>query len=348
MESLYRRFIHAWEAKLCFRATNRTVRPFDWGVDWVNGWPQALRYPQNGHSPYAYFQMLNEKAIHESGEFFGYTVPRDFHLEDQTLRFTSPVVTPHHENNTVAAQWFPAEPRFARGRRAAIVLPHWNAQPSQHVGLCKGLAKLGISALRLSLPYHDIRMPKELQRADYAVSSNIGRTIDATRQAVIDARCLVDWLATQGYERLGIVGTSLGSCYAFLTSAHEPRLKVNVYNHCSTYFADVVWTGLSTRHIREGIEGSIDLEQLRESWMAISPVSYMDRYAAHAKKSLFIYTRYDTTFLPELSEDVIRRVRSSGIDNRVLVLPCGHYTLGMSPFKFIDGYHICSFLLRHL
>jgi hypothetical protein len=105
---------------------------------------------------------------------------------------------------------------------------------------------------------------------------------------------------------------------------------------------------LSTRHIREGIEGSIDLEQLRESWMAISPVSYMDRYAAHAKKSLFIYTRYDTTFLPELSEDVIRRVRSSGIDNRVLVLPCGHYTLGMSPFKFIDGYHICSFLLRHL
>ena len=348
MESLYRRFIHAWEAKLCFRATNRVVRPFDWGLDWVQGWPHAQRHPRNGHDPYAYMRLLNELAVRDSHEFFGYSPPRDFRLEGATLRFTSPVTTPYPENNTGAARWFPADPRFARGRRAVIVLPHWNAQPSQHIALCKGLAKLGVAALRLSLPYHDSRMPPELERADYAVSSNVGRTIDATRQAVIDARCLVDWLETQGYERVGIVGTSLGSCYAFLTSAHEPRLKVNVYNHCSTYFADVVWTGLSTRHIREGIEGAIGLDQLRESWMAISPVSYMERYAAHAKKSLFIYTRYDTTFLPELSEDVIRRVRQSGMDSKVLLLPCGHYTLGMTPFKFIDGYHICSFFLRHL
>ena len=40
------------------------------------------------------------------------------------------------------------------------------------------------SVLRISLPYHDRRMPPELTRADYAVSANIGRTIDATRQAV--------------------------------------------------------------------------------------------------------------------------------------------------------------------
>ena len=86
-----------------------------------------------------------------------------------------------------------------------------------------GLAKLGVSALRLSLPYHDYRMPPELNRADYAVSSNIGRTIDATRQAVIDTRCCADWLQQQGYESIGLVGTSLGSCYAFLASVHDPN-----------------------------------------------------------------------------------------------------------------------------
>ena len=37
--------------------------------------------------------------------------------------------------------------------------------------------RFGISALRLSKPYHDIRRPAELERSDYAVSSNIGRTI---------------------------------------------------------------------------------------------------------------------------------------------------------------------------
>ena len=29
------------------------------------------------------------------------------------------------------------------------------------------------------MPYHDIRMPAEIGRADYAVSANIGRTLDA-------------------------------------------------------------------------------------------------------------------------------------------------------------------------
>ena len=118
------------------------------------------------------------------------------------LRFTSAVETPYPENNRVHAQFFPAQGRLAPERRgtrkvAALVLPHWNASATQHNALCAGLAKLGIAALRLSLPYHDYRMPAELERADYAVSANVARTIDATRQAVIDTRSCVDWLTAR-------------------------------------------------------------------------------------------------------------------------------------------------------
>jgi hypothetical protein len=180
------------------------------------------------------------------------------------------------------------------------------------------------------------------------VSANIARTIDATRQAVIDTRSAMDWLETQGFGSAGIVGTSLGSCYAFLASVHDPRMRVNVYNHCSTYFADVVWEGLSSRHIRQSIEPHVTLEQLRDAWMAISPPHYIDRYSRLNKKTLFIYTRYDTTFPTHLSEQVIRKARELGFDHKAVVLPCGHYTLGETPFKFIDGYHICTFLKRHL
>src|SRR5438093_674681 len=150
--------------------------------------------------------------------------------------------TPQPENDTVYCRYFPS-----RSRRAAVlVLPQWNADPEGHVGLCRLLAWAGMSALRLSLPYHDRRMPPELHRADYIVSANVARTVQVCRQAVLDARRAVHWLAAQGYDRIGILGTSLGSCLALLTTAHEPLVRAEALNHISPHFADVVLRGVST------------------------------------------------------------------------------------------------------
>ncbi|HWF09516.1 MAG TPA: hypothetical protein VG297_13695 [Bryobacteraceae bacterium] len=344
VKTWYERRMNAWEMDLATRSTDRVVRPFDWGLDWTAGWP----VDSDERDPESRIRELNRLAIENSAEFFAYKPPSDFRIENSRVRFTSAVATPYPENNTVEARYFPANPRFKRGPKAVVVLPHWNASAQQHVALCQGIARLGISAVRISLPYHDRRMPAGLTRADYAVSANIGRTIDATRQAVIDVRSCFDWLQQVGYTDLGIVGTSLGSCYAFLAAAHDERIRVNVFNHCSTYFGDVVWTGLSSRHIRQGIETQIDIDGLRAAWDCISPVHYMDRFAALAKRSFFLYTTYDTTFLPEFSRQVLQHIRKRGVDHKLVVMPCGHYTLGESPFKFIAGYKICSFLKRNL
>lgn len=343
--SRYRTWMDDWENALCFRATDRVVRPFDYGLDWTQNWPCARAFPLNGHGPVEYIDELNRRAVERSEEFFSYAIPGDFRFKDGSLLFTSPVRTPSAENNRGHAVWFPAR---ERNGKAVVVLPHWNAKLPQHNALCAGLQRLGISTLRLSLPYHDSRTPAGLSRADYAVSSNICRTIDAARQAAIDTRCCFDWLEQQGYTRFGVVGTSLGSCYAFLASAHDARIRVNVFNHCSTYFADPVWEGLSTRHIRESLEGNVDLETLRRLWLCISPPSYWDLFTKQAKRSKFIYTRYDTTFPVHLSEEVIEGARRRAWDHDVCVLPCGHYTMGEFPFKYLAGYQICSFLKRNL
>ncbi|MEQ1886020.1 MAG: alpha/beta hydrolase family protein [Bryobacteraceae bacterium] len=348
MRSLYAKWMYDWEDRLCSRATDRVVRPFEWGLEWTGNWPVAQENPHDGHDEETYLRLLNQAALADTDKFYSYTPPADFSLEGNLLRFTSAVETPHHENNCVHGVWYPAKLKPGARRVAAIVLPHWNASLNQHGALCAGLAKLGISSLRLSLPYHDYRMPSELKRADYAVSSNVARTIDATRQAVIDTRSVIDWLTQQGFERIGICGTSLGSCYAFLASAHDDRLAVNVFNHCSTYFADVVWEGLSTKHIRESLEPEMTLEQLRHVWDIISPPHYLERYSTMKKKTLFIYAKYDTTFPLRFSEQVIRRAKELKMDHKSVVLPCGHYTVGETPFKFIDGYHICNFLKRNL
>ena len=366
MPSRYAQWMYDWEHRLTSVDDNRVVRPLEWGVEWAREWPCRNGY-RAGYEPENSQKFLldyNRRILAASDEFFSYPRPTDYRLERREvevfstravpdleleakvrgtfaefLRFTSPVKTPYPENNLANARWFPA-----RGRRAIVLLPHWNSDAIGYTSLCRVLNLLGIAVLRLTMPYHDIRMPSEISRADYAVSANIGRTLDAARQGVIDVRCCLDWLEQQGYTQLGIVGTSLGSCYAFLAAAHDPRIKVAAFNHASTYFADVVWHGQSTRHIRQGIEERIDLEQLRQAWLAISPMSYFSQFSRWPKTSLIIYAKYDLTFLPEFSRQVVEEFARHGLEHKVAVLPCGHYTTGETPYKYMDGWQLASFL----
>jgi hypothetical protein len=132
------------------------------------------------------------------------------------LRFTSPERSPYPENDQgqrpLVSRAGAQGPK--RPKQAIVVLPQWNSDGFSHNALCTLANRMGVSALRLSMPYHDIRRPAELERSDYSVSANIGRTLAACRQAVVDIRCCLDWLEEQGYEHFGVLGTSLGSCYA--------------------------------------------------------------------------------------------------------------------------------------
>jgi pimeloyl-ACP methyl ester carboxylesterase len=189
-------------------------------------------------------------------------------------------------------------------------------------------------------------MPPELTRADYIVSANVARTVQVCRQAVLDARRAIGWLSAIGFERIGILGTSLGSCLSMLTAAHEPRIRSQALNHVSPWFADVVWRGLSTRHVRAGLDGHIDLDRLRQLWRPISPFSYLD----HVRdiRTLLVYARYDLTFPVDLSRLLVDEFRARRIPHEVAVLPCGHYSTGVAPFKFVDAYWLTRFLRRTL
>ena len=173
-----------------------------------------------------------------------------------------------------------------------VVLPQWNADAEGHVGLCRLLNRFGISALRLSLPYHDARMPPELRRADYIVSSNVGRTAQVCRQAVLDARRAIAWLATQGYESIGILGTSLGSCLAMLTAAHEPLItRRRAQSHLAVLRRRDLGRSVDRSRARGRWMARSTLDALRRIWMPISPFPYLDRVAAGSSCS---FTR-DTT-----------------------------------------------------
>jgi hypothetical protein len=359
---------------------------FDWLQDFSPKAAAAELHHRDAPAADGYARMIavNADIVARADQFFGYEIPTDFRLEArhpqlfptnvrpetlqedaeirrqaetgeleeaQFLRFTSAVRTRYPENDTVNARWYPAHPETQNGKpkQAIIVMPQWNADAFSHNALCTLFNRFGISCLRLSKPYHDIRRPAELERSDYAVSANVGRTTQACRQAVVDIRSCLDWLQSHGYSQFGVLGTSLGSCYAFIAAAFDPRLQVCAFNHASTWFGDVVWTGQSTRHIRAAFEqAGLTQDQVREIFSIVSPMSYMERFAAKhpgkPRRSLVVHATYDLTFPLDYSFDVHKNFDRLKIDYVSKILPCGHYTTGETPYKYIDGWYLGSFI----
>src|SRR5262245_26555679 len=152
---------HAWERRLAAATTDRVVRPFEWGLEWI---------PENGHHAAAPADRLGHwisEVMVDSDAFFTPPPTTDYTLtrrpEGDLVTFPSAFMTPHDENNTVYARYFPARLKLSRSsdraersatasaeRRiaAVLVLPQWNSTADGHIGLSKLLAWSGISALR--------------------------------------------------------------------------------------------------------------------------------------------------------------------------------------------------------
>lgn len=370
--------MHKRERHLAMLNDNRTVRPFEWGTEFVERLAVGGRQAAGGpHDPQEFLSEFSKYAVANSDTYFGLEADSvgsmrlaeggSFDARPKTIEATntehptangqpptanvhvlnwpSEVKTPSFENNTAYGAYFPHESH----RAAVVVLPHWNAKAGTYFDLCRFFNKVGLSALRLTLPYHEERMPSELERADYLVSPNIGRSLQSIRQAVLDTRTAVRWLKEQGYQKVGVVGTSIGSCVAFLAFVHDKDIDAAVFNHVSGYMADVVWHGLSTYHVRNGFADNITLEELREYWLPVSPMAYMQKLAAQpARPQRYIYTLYDLSFPVHLSRRTMQALKEHKIKHSKATIPCGHYTLGEKPWIYLDGYKIIRFLHKNL
>jgi Alpha/beta hydrolase domain containing 18 len=341
LEQKIRRYEHArWTID-----DNRRVFPFEWGLEHIGG-----RY--NEPDPRAFLDAWVEETLRSSDAWFATEAAIDHVLHQpengssggQVLTFTSQIVSPWPKNNLVHARLF----RAAASGPAVVLLPNWNAKWDGQVNLCRWLAKVGISVLRLSLPYHDRRVAPGHERADQLVGSNVGLTLQAMRQAVTDTRRCLRWLEMQGYGPLGIVGTSIGSAIGSITMAHDQTARAGAFMHVSTYFADVVRTGMTTAHVWEGLRAKVTEDELRCYWTPISPVPYMDRLRGTGQRMLMISGRYDPTFWYEFTEEMFESLRQKGIDLETLTLPCGHYSLELAPFAISAGLRLALFLFESL
>jgi len=61
-----------------------------------------------------------------------------------------------------------------------------------------------------------------------------------------------------------------------------------------------------------------------------------------------VHGKYDPTFLPELTRQMLASLREHGAEPRTLELPVGHYSLEVAPFSYVAGYRMITYFLEAL
>lgn len=261
--------------------------------------------------------------------------------EDGWIRFPSSLLTDVEENNTVWAKVTEARSRD----HALVVFHHWNAS-RRNPQLARFFAWQGITVVEVAMPYHLERSRPGAPHADYMLGPSLGRTLQSMRQAVLDGQRLIGILRKAGYERVSVLGMSLGSWVAGLIAAHDPRVGRAALFLTAGSLADMVWTGRATRHIRASLEGRIDLAELRRAWGPLDLENSAERLVRPGLALQIVLAKRDTVVRPELSERLIAKLTSEDAQLEVLRLDCGHYSLSLPPYILRTGLNASRFLKR--
>jgi hypothetical protein len=233
-------------------------------------------------------------------------------------------------------------------RRAVVLLPFWNARREDVAPFGKALAACGITCLQLSLPCHDERQTPGMGFAREMACENLGMTLAANMQAVREARAGLSFLESSGYRSLGIVGISMGASLASIAATIDRRVRAAALLLMADDFAEVVWTGAATRHVRQSLERYFGLDTVREAWSPISPASYAAQFACRLDEVLIVSGALDEVFQPELTERYIKRLRRAGGRPIWARYGCGHYTLARFPYSLRMLWRTVAYLRAQL
>ena len=286
------------------------------------------------------FGALADQAVVDPA-FFNRPTDSDsgFRRHGEWLEFPSDVLTDIPENNLVWAK----VTEGGASKRVLVIFHHWNAR-SWNNQIASFFARRGITVVELAMPYHFQRSRPGSLYADYMLSPNLGRTLQAVRQGVLDGRKLLGWLRSDGYRDISVLGMSLGSWVAGSVAAHDSAVSKASLFLTAGSLADMVWTGRATRSIRNSLEPEIDLLELRRAWGPLNLENYAHKLARRELKIQIVLAKRDKVVLPEISEEFLRCLKKAGVEPSLLSLNCGHYSLSLPPYILRAGWCLGRFL----
>ncbi|MFZ4715465.1 MAG: RcgR family putative quorum lactone hydrolase [Bacteriovoracaceae bacterium] len=290
-------------------------------------------------------ELINwSKDQHQySDQFFSHHGKNPVQLNRGRITFLSEVETDFSKNNLVTGDYFKT-----KSKSAVLILGHWNSSKETYNKLAKIYSRNGLSALRISLPYHDERRPLEMPIASGFMSSDLNRTIESFRQSVLDSRVAIKWLKEQGYEKIGIVGASLGSAVALLVSAQEKEISAMVGYLTAADIADTLWNGTATQYLKESLESDMSLDHLQKAWFCVNPINYLQNLSRPGFTLQVSWAEYDTICPPRLTQEMLARLEKHSVKVESFSYKCGHNTLAITPFIQLSGLRGIKFMRKKL
>jgi len=217
------------------------------------------------------------------------------------ISFPSPVQSPDPENNTVCGEYYlPA----GKGPFPGIVVLDVIGGSDQIVSrsLSAQLSAKGIACLFIQMPYYGPRCPEGSDKR--MITPDVNQSLDNVRQAVLDSRCAAAWLASRSEidkDRIGIMGTSLGSFMSCLTAEMEPRIRrvallLGGGGLVDAYYDDP--RAAKFRKVWEAMGGT--KEKVQKKLACVDPLTCADRLKD--RKVLMIAGKRDEIVLPKMTQ----------------------------------------------
>lgn len=200
--------------------------PFCHSIDWL-GIQLARRCPQAGITQPEEARRVADLLSHP--DFYSDEVKAPVDLQFHGIHgisYASPLPCPWPRNNTVIGRIYRAEGDWQR-KPTVILLHGWNGELNYETlfpWMGRRLAKAGVNAISVLLPYHGSRKPREADAVRDFICDDLGLVLNSARQSIADVRALVRWLHEQGCPSIGLFGLSFGGWLTGLLACHEPLL----------------------------------------------------------------------------------------------------------------------------
>ncbi len=236
------------------------------------------------------------------------------------VRFPSPVKSPYPENNVVHAEYY--RPSSPGPFPCVVVLDITGGDQSLSRVIARHLAQNGIAGLFVQMAYYGPRRPPGTNKR--LLSYDLPHTFEAIRQTVLDLRCAVAWMQSRpeiDKDRLGIMGTSLGSFIAALTAEMEPAYRRVAVLLGGGGFVDGYYDHPQAKPIVKIYEAFGGNKEMAERFIApVDPLTLAGNLKG--RKLLIVAAKNDEIVPPRMAENLWN---ASG-RQRIIWLNAGHYS----------------------